>query len=305
MAAHGKGAKVSVSPEGGSFADMLWKEIYRQLHTELQTLYEVTEAESIARLLVETWGKKLYRELEEKEAHMDVQEQLPQILHQLQMKTPVQYLLKEAWFYKYPFSVSPAVLIPRPETEELVEWIIEDAKLPTSTERISILDIGTGSGCIAVTLKKELPNNTTVTAVDVSEDALAVARNNAKQLQTDIQFEPADFLNEASWSKLGLFDIIVSNPPYIAEQEQKTIADHVKEHEPHLALFVPDTDPLVFYRAIANFASTHLKKSGSVYVEINQLLGKETKAVFEQYEFKNVQLKKDISGNDRMIRASR
>lgn len=304
MAAHGKVAKVSVSPEGGSFAIMLWKEIYRRLHSELQSIYGETEAEAIARLLVETWGTKAYRQLEEDEAPLHVQEQLPQFIHQLLMKTPAQYLLKEAWFYKYSYFVSPVVLIPRPETEELVEWIIRDNKLRTAAERLSILDIGTGSGCIAITLKKELPE-ASVTAIDVSADALAVARENTQRLQTDIHVDQVNFLEEEEWNKLGMFDIIVSNPPYIAEQEQVSIAAHVKDHEPHLALFVPDTDPLVFYRAIANFATTHLKKSGSVYVEINQLLGKETKDVFEQCGFSNVQIKKDISGNERMIRASR
>ena len=282
---------------------MLWKDIYTQFKLQLQTIYPEAEAASIARLLIESWGKQPLRQLTDEAAPADVVEQLPEYLHQLLLRKPVQYLLKEAWFYKYSFFVSPAVLIPRPETEELVEWIIQENKLNAEMKNISILDIGTGSGCIAITMKKEL-SKANVTAIDVSADALIVARENAQRLNTTIQFEQIDFLNEKEWSKLGQFDIIVSNPPYIADQEESFIAVHVKEYEPHLALFVPDTDPLLFYKAIANFATTHLNENGSVSVEINQLLGKETKAVFEQAGFSNVQLKKDISGNERMIRAS-
>lgn len=282
---------------------MLWKDIYTKLRLQLQTIYPEAEAASIARLLVESWGKQPLRQLPENAAPADVVEQLPESLHQLLLRKPVQYLLKEAWFYKYSFFVSPAVLIPRPETEELVEWIIQENKLNAEMKSISILDIGTGSGCIAITMKKEL-SKANVTAIDVSADALIIARENAQRLNVAIQMKQIDFINEKEWRKLGQFDIIVSNPPYIAQQEESSIAAHVKEYEPHLALFVPDTDPLLFYKAIVNFATTHLKENGSVYVEINQLLGKETKAVFEQAGCSNVQLKKDISGNERMIRAS-
>jgi release factor glutamine methyltransferase len=303
VSAHGKGAKVSVSSEGGSFATMLWKDIYSQLTLQLQTIYPEAEAASIARLLVESWGKQPLRQLPDEAAPIDVVEQLPEYLHQLLLRKPVQYLLKEAWFYKYYFFVSPAVLIPRPETEELAEWIIQENKLNAEMKSISILDIGTGSGCIAITMKKEL-SKANVTAIDVSADALIIARENAQRLNTAIQFEQIDFLNEKEWSKLGIFDIIVSNPPYIAEQEKINIHSNVLDNEPHLALFVPDTDPLLFYKAIASFAQTHLSKNGSIYVEINQQLGEATRNVFEQNGFSNIQLKKDISGNERMIRAS-
>ena len=302
MTVHGKAAKVSVSPEAGRFAGMLWKEIYKQLNDTLQLLYPTGEAEAVARLIVETWGHQPLRSLLEQPAPGELEDQLPGVLHDLLQHKPVQYILQQAWFYKYPFYITPAVLIPRPETEELVAWILQETKPVTPDERLRVLDIGTGSGCIAVTLANEI-SAAEVSAIEISEEALAVAQENAKRLNSPVTFQQLNFLQEEERSGLGQFDIIVSNPPYIAEQEKTAIQPNVSEHEPHLALFVPDSDPLLFYKAIASFAKEHLSKNGTVYVEINQLLGKETKAVFEERGFNNVQLIKDLSGNDRMIKA--
>ena len=197
------------------------------------------------------------------------------------------------------FKVSADVLIPRPETEELVRWILDD--LNDSSEPVSILDLGTGSGCIPIALAKNRPN-AVIGAVDISMNALRIAKENAKLHGVTIHFSQADILGLNTKLERG-YDIIVSNPPYVRELEKNEMSANVREYEPEIALFVPDKDPLVFYRGIAKFASAQLSPNGFLYLEINQNLGAEMVALLEQYSFKNIELRKDMYGNDRMLKA--
>ncbi len=214
---------------------------------------------------------------------------------------PVQYVIGEVEFYHLQLLVSPGGLIPRPETEELVDIIVKENK---QRKGLRILDIGTGSGCIALALAKHLPG-CTVTAVDISEVALEIARKNAqKNAITNIGFIQADVLNQLNL-KENIFDIIVSNPPYIAAVESANMSTNVLEHEPHMALFVPDEDPLVFYKAIVKMAPQSLLPQGKIYVEINERLGEDTAAVFTPEIFSSVHLLTDLFGKHRFIKAEK
>ncbi|SMC67850.1 peptide chain release factor N(5)-glutamine methyltransferase [Moheibacter sediminis] len=221
-------------------------------------------------------------------------------LMELKTHKPFQYVLGETEFYGLKFFVNENVLIPRPETEELVEWIINDYRHPELFEGQKIIDIGTGSGCIPITLKKNLPG-AEISALDFSERALEVAKNNAGFHQTKIEFIHSDFLKMDS-SALPKFDIIVSNPPYIADSERNSMAKNVLEFEPASALFVPDENDLIFYEKIIEFAQGKLNPNGKIYVEINQNLAQKTEELFQNH-FNFVELKKDISGNYRMLKA--
>ena len=234
------------------------------------------------------------------------------ILADLQQEKPIQYITGEAWFYGLRFEVNENTLIPRPETEELVEFILKETsnfQLPASS--LNILDIGTGSGCIPISLKANLPQ-ANVSAIDVSENALEVAKRNAASNQVDIHFIQTNILEVEDLSQLGTsnfqlpasFEIIVSNPPYVRVLEKQEIKKNVLDYEPHLALFVDDNDALLFYRKIAQLALKNLTPNGLLFFEINQYLGKETVTLLENLGFNNIELKKDIYGNDRMIRCS-
>ncbi|TXI67976.1 MAG: peptide chain release factor N(5)-glutamine methyltransferase [Flavobacterium sp.] len=220
------------------------------------------------------------------------------ILAELQLEKPIQYITGDAWFFRLRFEVNENTLIPRPETEELVEWILSSSIIHHPS---SILDIGTGTGCIPISLKTNLPK-ANVSAIDVSEKALEVAKRNAISNKVDISFIQADILEVEDLSQY--FDIIVSNPPYVRNLEKEEIKKNVLDHEPHLALFVEDTDALLFYRKIAQLALKNLAPNGLLFFEINQYLGKETVELLENLGFKNIELKKDMYGNDRMIRCT-
>ncbi|MBF2709147.1 peptide chain release factor N(5)-glutamine methyltransferase [Flavobacterium soyangense] len=222
------------------------------------------------------------------------------ILNQLKEEIPVQYLLGKASFYGLDFEVNPSVLIPRPETEELVEWILESQKSKGNSQNVKIIDIGTGSGCIAISLAKNIPN-ALVFAIDVSEKALAIAKKNAKINGVNVTFFKKNILETEDLEQQ--FDIIVSNPPYVRELEKKEIKKNVLDNEPHLALFVEDNDALVFYKKIAELAQKNLSQNGELFFEINQYLGKETIDLLGKMGFKNIELRQDIYGNDRMIKA--
>jgi release factor glutamine methyltransferase len=306
---------------------MTWQEQYQHLREALTAVHETSEAEAMAALVVEHVGKKKINQLKQEEVAVDKAQQIDRILQQLLTHRPLQYVLNEAWFYGLKFEVNESVLIPRPETEELVDWIVKEVEsgkwkveseekytprptpssdvslLTTHHSPLTILDIGTGSGCIPIALKKNLPE-TDVSAIDVCSEALHVAINNSVNNETEVDFKLLDFLDESKWSELTKYTIIVSNPPYIKTTEASTMSKHVLEFEPHKALFVPDEDALLFYRKIADFALQHLQPNGAVYVEINQQLGKETAELFQQKGF-TVELKKDMSGNERMVKASR
>ena len=219
------------------------------------------------------------------------------IITRLEQGEPLQYIEGKAPFYGMDFIVNPNVLIPRPETAELVDWIISD----NTTQHPHILDLGTGSGCIAISLSKQMPQ-ATVEACDISEGALEVAKANNRENGTSVTFFHHDIL-DLTTPLPHSYDILVSNPPYIMQSEATDMELHVTEWEPHTALFVPDNDALRFYRAIAEIGQTEaLKVGGHIYVEINQALGKETAELFESYGYKEVTLRKDIFGNDRMIK---
>ncbi len=238
-------------------------------------------------------------------------------LTDLQHEKPIQYIIGETEFYGLPFKVDKNVLIPRPETEELVEWVLKETqekRLKTQDPRLTVLDIGTGSGCIAISLAKNL-TNASVFALDVSKEAIQIAQQNAKLNNVDVHFMKQDILNTnvtssavESYENEGFlslkFDIIVSNPPYVRELEKREIQNNVLENEPHLALFVDDNNPLLFYDTIADFAKEHLVKNGQLYFEINQYLGKETVELLKQKKFTSIELNKDIFGNDRMVKVS-
>lgn len=219
------------------------------------------------------------------------------ILEQLKLEIPIQYLLGKTSFYGLDFEVNSNVLIPRPETEELVDWIVSNVLKSGRSKSIKILDIGTGSGCIAVSLAKNLPN-AEVFAIDVSDKALATAQKNADSNEVEITFISQNILETQDLGQE--FDIIVSNPPYVRNLEKQEIKKNVLDNEPHLALFVEDNDALIFYRKIAELSQKSLTHSGQLYFEINQYLGKEMVDLLEKMNLKNIELRKDIYGNDRM-----
>lgn len=223
------------------------------------------------------------------------------ILEGLKKQQPIQYLLGETEFFGLRFRVNPSVLIPRPETEQLVEWVLEESQKAQAASQ-KILDIGTGSGCIAVSLAKNLPG-AQVVAIDVSKEALSVAATNAEINSVQVAFIEKNILDTTD---LGMqFDRIVSNPPYVRQLEKAEIKPNVLENEPHLALFVEDGDALLFYRKIAQLAQKNLSANGSLYFEINQYLGKETTELLQNLGFRDIELRKDIYGNHRMIRCKR
>ena len=283
---------------------MLIKEYRAHFIKELLSIYDEKEIESFFYLILEKNHqlKRIDLALNPKLQLDDNQlMQWNAILNELKNQKPIQYILEETYFYGLPFYVNENVLIPRPETEELVDLILSNN--PTSNN-LKILDIGTGSGCIAIALAKNIPN-ADVFAIDVSEIALEVAQKNAKRNEVKVTFLQKNILNVINLNDSEdsqAFDIIVSNPPYVRNLEKAEINVNVLKYEPHLALFVDDNDALLFYRKIANLAKKNLKPNGELYFEINQYLGKETVELVESFGFKNVKLIKDIYGNDRMIR---
>jgi len=277
------------------------KQYRTQFIKELSPFYDAYEAESFFYLILEDKHQlrqidlALNHELSFSEADFVVWDSL---LAQLKKEVPIQYLLGKTNFYGLDFEVNENVLIPRPETEELVEWIISENATHSKSKKIKILDIGTGSGCIAVSLAKNLPN-AEVYAMDVSKKATETAKRNAARNDVDVTFL---FQNILETEELKCqFDIIVSNPPYVRNLEKEEIKKNVLDYEPHLALFVDDNDALVFYRKIASLAHNDLLKNGQLYFEINQYLGKEMIDLLGKMDFINIDLRKDIYDNDRMI----
>jgi release factor glutamine methyltransferase len=281
-------------------------ELEAHYELELGPLYESTEAKalfSIAAEQVLALSPNKLRMQKDTDISFINMQKLLSILNDLQIGKPIQHILEEAHFYGSVFKVNEHVLIPRPETEELVDWMISDCNAQFSVNsigKISILDIGTGSGCIPITLKKHLPN-VEVSTLDVSADAIVVARQNALQIGVEINFIEADILKFKSQEK---FDIIVSNPPYIRDLEKTDMHNNVLVHEPHIALFVSDENPLVFYKAIADFAKTNLNSSGQLYFEINEYLGSEMVEMLKNKGFINIELRQDMQGKDRMVKAT-
>lgn len=278
-------------------------DLYRNYCRVLEKVYPKSEAQSIVRLLMErVTGMPIHKILVNSNLELpnDIVNNLHQSLLLLKLQKPIQYILGETIFFELTFKVTPQVLIPRPETEELVRWILQThGESPKS-----LIDIGTGSACIAVSLKKNRIS-WNVHAVDISEEALSVAKENAEINDVKITFNKLDILSNKVNPTKAVYDIIVSNPPYVLEKEKKMMASNVLENEPEIALFVPDYNPLLFYKAIANFASLNLAENGSIFCEINESFGAETEQLFVNFGFKNVKLAKDINGKDRMIWAKR
>lgn len=287
---------------------MTTEQFYNHFLKELTCIYEEREAANIADWVFEnvTHLKKWERRGSSNKLNKEQLSKLKQYLNELLAYKPVQYVLNEAWFYRMKFFVNEAVLIPRPETEELVSWIVSDVrstKHDLQCEELRILDVGTGSGSIAISLNTEL-QICNVTALDVSEKALFVAKKNAKELDAKIEFVKNNFLDESTWHQFGEYDVIVSNPPYIPQKEKETLSKNVTEFEPDVALFVPNDDPFIFYTSIAKFALSHLKPSGNIYVEIHENYASEVYKIFTAYDFK-AEIKKDIYGKDRIIKSYR
>jgi release factor glutamine methyltransferase len=277
------------------------KEYKAQFIAELISIYDEMEAESFFYLILE--NQKQLRRID-LALNLDLQFSEKEILdwkailEKLQLEIPIQYILGSTHFFGLEFNVNENVLIPRPETEELVDWIISTSVTMPKLKKIKILDIGTGSGCIAISLAKNIPNSE-VFAVDISEKALATANENGVLNKVSVTFLQKNILKTTDLEQQ--FDIIVSNPPYVRNLEKAEIKPNVLANEPHLALFVEDNDALLFYRKIAKLAAKSLSPEGKLFFEINQYLGKETVALLEKMQFKNIELRKDIYGNDRMI----
>jgi release factor glutamine methyltransferase len=278
------------------------------LTKELRNVYETDESRNIIELVIEhITNMSRAEQVKNKVPYLTCTqlEDLDAITERLKKNEPVQYVLGEAWFAGMKFKVNKNVLIPRPETEELVDWIVKtiNAQYSIFNVQCSIMDIGTGSGCIPITLKKKL-REATVSAIDVCSEALFTATENAIELNSDVDFLLLDFLDEEKWKELGQYDIIVSNPPYVKQSEINTMYERVKGFEPHLALFVPDEDALIFYKKLAGFSSKHLNPDGSLFVEINEALGEMVVKLLKSAGFVNIELKKDMQGKDRMVKAS-
>ena len=268
----------------------------------LRTIYPEREAANITDWLMEhlTGSKKAERMVYKNSSITDEEEKkLHHYTERLLQHEPIQYVLNEAWFYGMKFFIDKNVLIPRPETEELVEWVIANCQLPI--DNLKILDIGTGSGCIAIAIKTKLPH-AEVWACDISDTALTVARKNADDLHALVDFVPIDILDRNQWRQLPVFDTIVSNPPYVLEKDKDPMKPNVINYEPHTALFVPDNDSLVFYDAIADFGKDHLHQEGKIFVEINESLGERAIEFFRSKGYVT-ELKKDMQGKDRMLKA--
>ncbi len=282
---------------------MLLKEIKTIFQKELAALYPKEEIDTFFYAMVEHYlGLQRFVLVVTPNITLTKEEEQPLFegLTRLRLEEPLQYILGETHFRDLVLEVNTAVLIPRPETEELVDWVVQEWGNREEASPV-ILDIGTGSGCIAIALAKALPS-AKVVALDISEKALEVAVKNATRNEVEVTFILANILDFDTMPERA-FDVIISNPPYVRVSEKPEIRNNVKKYEPEQALFVSDEHPLLHYKAIARFAHQHLKKEGSLFLEINQYLGKETKAFLEENYFTKVELKKDIFGKDRMLKA--
>lgn len=280
---------------------MTINELYRYFLDQLSSIYEKNEAEQICSILFEHVGIGR-AELIKDSSHIPGKEitgRLDEYLLAIKDHTPIQYITGEAWFYKMKLKVSPAVLIPRPETEELAEAVIKYLKNNTAA---TVLDIGTGCGCISIAIKKNVPI-ANVTALDISDDALVIAKENARTQQTIINFIQTDFIDEQTWKSFSSFNVIVSNPPYIPENEKQLLDKNVTAFEPHSALFVANERPLIFYEKIAAFGKTHLKKDGKIFMETHEEFAAQTAALFNNAFYTAIVLN-DLQGKQRMVIAT-
>ena len=280
---------------------MLAKDYRNNFIEKLLPLYDVLESESFFYIILEDFHQMKRIDLALNPTFVFSEEEVAKwnsVLEKLQKEIPIQYILGNAHFYGLEFEVNENTLIPRPETEELVEWIIKNNSKIEGFKDLKILDIGTGSGCIAISLAKNLPH-AKVFAIDVSEKALETAKRNALKNDANVTFLFKNILETEDLEQQ--FDIIVSNPPYVRNLEKEEIKKNVLDYEPHLALFVEDNDALIFYRKISELAQKNLTENGQLYFEINQYLGTEMIYLLEAKKFATIELRKDIYENDRMI----
>ena len=294
---------------------MIVKQYRNYFNETLKTIYPITEIDSFFFLLLEEYLGFRRVDIVLKSDFKITQETLNLLqsaTKQLEQEVPLQYIIGKTEFYGLPFVVNKHVLIPRPETEELVAWVVSESsrfktfntstKQTTDKKQLKILDIGTGSGCIPISLKKQLPF-AKISAIDISEEALSVAKKNAVLNNVDIHFILQDILKTVALDQH--YDIIISNPPYVRELEKKELKNNVLKNEPHVALFVENDNPLIFYAKIAELAKKYLNKNGLLFFEINQYLGTETIDLVNKKGLKNIQLKKDMFGNNRIVVASK
>lgn len=294
---------------------MIVKQYRNYFNETLKTIYPITEIDSFFFLLLEEYLGFRRVDIVLKSDFKITQETLNLLqsaTKQLEQEVPLQYVIGKTEFYGLPFVVNKHVLIPRPETEELVACVVSESsrvktfntsiKQTTETKQLKILDIGTGSGCIPISLKKQLPF-AKISAIDISKEALTVAKKNAVLNNVDIHFILQDILKTVALDQH--YDIIISNPPYVRELEKKELKNNVLKNEPHVALFVENDNPLIFYAKIAELAKKYLNKNGLLFFEINQYLGTETIDLINKKGLKNIQLKKDMFGNDRIVVASK
>lgn len=282
---------------------MTLKDLHQYSFSSLISLYPEIEAKNLTYMALSNIFNFSRYQIHlnfDKTVDEDQYAKIKNIVDELKQYKPIQYIFKETEFYNCRINVSEDVLIPRPETEELVDWIIQDQ----NNDEIEILDIGTGSGCIAISLAKNL-SSSKVTAIDISPNAIDVAKRNAKANNVEIIFLELDLFNIQDELQAIKFDIIVSNPPYVRECEKKMMQSNVLNWEPEISLFVPDENPLLFYNIIIPFAATSLKSKGLIYLEINENYPEEVKEVLMNHDFSSVEIRKDISGKFRMIKASK
>ncbi|MCD4730020.1 MAG: peptide chain release factor N(5)-glutamine methyltransferase [Bacteroidales bacterium] len=272
------------------YSQKLFK-FYDERETEIFIFMLIEEYSGISKLDIFINPEQTINESELLKIHFAVKD--------LMNYKPIQYILGKTEFYGFPILVNTNVLIPRPETEELVDWVVNDIG---QNQEYRVLDIGSGSGCIAIALKHALPI-LNIQAIDFSLGAIDLAEQNAKMNQADVSFYHINLLDKNEWGKLGYYDIIISNPPYVRHAEKSQMKKNVLNYEPESAVFVENNNPLIFYKSLAEFGLDHLNLNGSMYCEINQYLGDETYKLFKNLGFKDVQLKKDIKGNSRFVKA--
>ena len=285
--------------------------ITKFIYNQLQTIYPPEEIRSFIRILLTSvcgWSSNQQILCKDKQIPENEEKQIYAIVDRLKKMEPLQYILNETEFYSIPLKVNPSVLIPRPETEELVDMIIQSSfvKLCAQQSSVRILDVGSGSGCIAIALSKHIPD-ATVTAIDISEAAIQTAKDNAQRNKTAVQFKKANILNTEDTVSLfpEKFDLIVSNPPYIKEDERNSLSANVLEYEPEVALFVPDgANPIIFYEAIADFALQKLKTDGIMFFEINPLCSASIIEMLHKKGYPQTEIIRDLSGKERFIIAT-
>lgn len=279
---------------------MTEKEAYEMIRYHAMERYESREAEQVTKYFFEDIYQ-LHGFSEDRDFPDEAIEDLKGYAKRIMAGEPVQYITGIANFYGFNFKVNKHALIPRPETEELVNWVLEDLK--GKNLQYDLIDIGTGSGCIPITLKKKKPT-LRVFGVEQSLDALNVARINARKFDVEFPVYKFDFLDDGYWENLSSYDIIVSNPPYVAHSERDKMDHHVLDYEPNMALFTPDDNYLVFYERVAAFSKSHLKPEGTIYMEMNEFKVDEIVDVFKSAGYKNVETRKDLQGKERMIRVN-